>query len=125
MKIRSSVGILTALTFLEGLSAFGRTSAFSPFLPSLCSDLSLSMTQIGGAYMLANLIAGLLLPSVGRSYDRCKLSYFIFVSVLVFSFSFVLLSELDADVADKMNPLNDTCRYYFNPKAEIGKWIKE
>ena len=70
MKPSNAVGTLTALTFLEGLSAFGRTSALSPFLPSLCSDLSLSITQISGAYMLANLTAGLLLPFVGKFYDR-------------------------------------------------------
>lgn len=125
MKPSNAVGTLTALTFLEGLSAFGRTSALSPFLPSLCSDLSLSITQISGAYMFANLIAGLLLPSVGRYYDRRGLSHFIFVFVLIFSGSFVLISEFDAGVADRLNPLNDTRHHYFNSKARIGRWMMQ
>ena len=91
MKSFNPVGTLVVLSLLEGFSFFGRTSALSPFLPSLCSDLSLSMTQISGAYMLANLIAGLLLPFVGKYYDRTGLSTFVktFVSFFAFSFCFI------------------------------------
>ena len=91
MKSFNPVGTLVVLSLLEGFSFFGRTSALSPFLPSLCSDLSLSMTQISGAYMLANLIAGLLLPFVGKYYDRTGLADFVktFVSFFAFSFCFI------------------------------------
>lgn len=91
MKPFNSVGTLVVLSLLEGFSFFGRTSALSPFLPSLCSDLSLSMTQLSGAYMLANLIAGLLLPFVGKYYDRTGLATFVktFVSFFAFSFCFI------------------------------------
>lgn len=85
MKSFSPVGTLVVLTLLEGLSTFGRTSAFSPFLPSLCSDWALSITQIGGAYMIANLIAGFLLPFVGKLYDRMKVSDFTEVFIIVFA----------------------------------------
>ena len=91
MKSFSPVGTLTFLTFLEGFSFFGRTSALSPFLPSLCSDLSLSLTQIGGAYMIANLVAGLLLPFVGKCYDRTGLSTFVKAFVRFFAFPFVFI----------------------------------
>ena len=94
MKPFNAVGTLTVLTLLEGLSAFGRTSALSPFLPSLCLDLSLSMTQISGAYMLANLIAGLLLPFVGKMYDRMKFSDFMSTFIAVFASSFAFTGLL-------------------------------
>ena len=100
MKSFSPVGTLVVLTLLEGFSFFGRTSALSPFLPSLCSDLSVSMTQISGAYMLANLIAGLLLPFVGKCYDRTGLSDFTKAFVKIFGLSFAIIGvpcTLDAD----------------------------
>ena len=91
MKSFNPVGTLVVLSLLEGFSFFGRTSALSPFLPSLCSDLSLSMTQISSAYMLANLIAGLLLPFVGKYYHRTGLLYFIKAFVKFFAFPFVFI----------------------------------
>ena len=91
MKSFSPVGTLVVLTLLEGFSFFGRTSALSPFLPSLCSDLSVSMTQISGAYMLANLIAGLLLPFVGKCYDRAGLADFVKAFVKIFGLSFAII----------------------------------
>ena len=94
MKPFNPVGMLVVLTLLEGLSAFGRTSALSPFLPSLCSDLSLSITQISGAYMLANLTAGLLLPFVGKFYNRTGLSHFVKAFVIIFGTSFILIGIL-------------------------------
>ena len=91
MKPFNSIGTLVVLSLLEGFSFFGRTSALSPFLPSLCLDLSLSMTQLSGAYMLANLIAGLLWPFGGKYYDRTGLATFVktFVSFFAFSFCFI------------------------------------
>lgn len=94
MKPFNAVGTLVVLTFLEGFSFFGRTSALSPFLPSLCSNLSLSMTQISGAYALANLIAGFLLPFVGKCYDRTGLSTFVKAFVAVSGTSFILIGTL-------------------------------
>ena len=91
MKPFNSIGTLVVLSLLEGFSFFGRTSALSPFLPSLCSNLSLSMTQISGAYMLANLIAGLLLPFVGKCYDRAGLADFTKAFVKIFAFSFAII----------------------------------
>ena len=91
MKSFNIVAPLVVLTFLEGFSFFGRTSALSPFLPSLCSDLSVSMTQISGAYMLANLIAGLLLPFIGKCYDRTGLADFVKAFVKIFGLSFAII----------------------------------
>ena len=64
-------------TLIEGLSAFGRSSAISPFLGALCQDLSLSKVHISGAYSLGYLAAGLVLPFLGRIYDRVPLCYFL------------------------------------------------
>ena len=91
MKSFNIVAPLVVLTLLEGFSFFGRTSALSPFLPSLCSDLSVSMTQISGAYMIANLVAGLLLPFVGKCYDRAGLADFTKAFVKIFAFSFAII----------------------------------
>lgn len=121
MKPFNAVGTLTVLTLLEGLSAFGRTSALSPFLPSLCSDLSLSMTQISGAYMLANLVAGLCLPLVGRCYDHRELSYFVFLFNLICAGSFVAISKLDVGVAGRRNEYHPVGL----PKAIIGQWLMQ
>ena len=108
MKSFNIVAPLVVLTLLEGFSFFGRTSALSPFLPSLCSDLSLSMTQLSGAYMLANLIAGLLLPFVGKCYDRAGLADFTKAFVKIFAFSFVIIGVsctlgVDTRSGGKMN----------------------
>ena len=121
MKPFNPVRTLVVLTLLEGLSAFGRSSAFSPFLSSMCSDLSLSMTQISGAYMLANLVAGLCLPLVGRCYDRRELSYFVFLFNLICAGSFVAISKLDVGVAGRRNEYHPVGL----PKAIIGQWIMQ
>lgn len=86
--------VLALVIFLEGFSAFGRTSALSPFLKSLCGDLSLSMTQITGAYSFANIVAGFLLPYVGYGYHRQRASRFMMIFVLLFSASLLGWSQL-------------------------------
>ena len=91
MKSFNIVAPLVVLTLLEGFSFFGRTSALSPFLPSRWSDLSLSMTQLSGASLLAHLIAGLLLPFVGKCYDRVGLADFTKAFVKIFGLSFAII----------------------------------
>lgn len=86
--------ILGIITLFEGLSGFGRTSALSPFLKDLSHDLDLSIFQISIAYSLANLFAGLVLPYVGQSYDRCKTANFLRIYIIVFSGMFIALSML-------------------------------
>jgi|GEM_PF-3182660 len=86
--------VLGIITLFEGLSGFGRTSALSPFLKDLCHDLDLSNAQISVAYALANLFAGLALPYIGQTYDRCKTANFLRIYILVFSGAFIGMSML-------------------------------
>lgn len=64
-------------TLIEGFSAFGRSSAISPFMEALYQDLSLSKVHISGAYSIGYLAAGLVVPFLGRIYDRIPLHYFL------------------------------------------------
>ncbi len=86
--------VLGIITLFEGLSGFGRTSALSPFLEDLCHDLDLSNSQISGAYSLANLLAGFVLPYIGQAYDRYRPSNFLRIYVLLFSGALIGLSML-------------------------------
>lgn len=94
--MRFSVGwvVLLVVTILEGLSGFGRTAALSPFLNDLCKDLSLSRTQISGAYSFAHLTTMFLLPYIGRFFDRVSLSCFLRTFVVLFSVTFMGMSGL-------------------------------
>lgn len=85
---------LVLITLLEGFSGFGRTASLSPFLKDLCRDLCLTSAQISGAYMLANLFAGCLLPKIGRWYDQKASQLFLGTFTLIFGISFVGLSLL-------------------------------
>lgn len=85
----ASCRVLILVIFLGGFSSFGRTSALSPFLKPLCMDLSLSMTQITGAYSLANIVAGFLLPWVGHEYHRQQASRFTMMFVFLFAISLI------------------------------------
>lgn len=87
--------VLFIITCIEGLSGFGRTSALSPFVQDLCSDLCLTATELSGAYALSNLFAGFCLPLVGRFYDRRSSEYFLKVFVLTFSGSLIGLGCLN------------------------------
>jgi hypothetical protein len=74
---------------MEALSSFGRTSAFSPFLEQLGKDLQVSQNAISASYTLANLTASLLLPCVGKLFDR--LPGYLFSSFLVVAFGILFM----------------------------------
>ncbi len=94
MHLPISCVVLLIVTMLEGLSGFGRTAALSPFLNDLCRDLSLSRTQISGAYSFAHLATMFLLPRIGRFFDRVPLSCFLRTFVILFSAAFIGMSSL-------------------------------
>jgi hypothetical protein len=78
---------------MEALSAFGRTSAFSPFLEQLGKDLHVSQNTISASYTLANLTAGLLLPCIGKLFDGLPGYLFSSLLVIAFGMSFIILGH--------------------------------
>ena len=64
--------VLILITLIEACSGFGRTSSLSPYVKDLCIDLDLTRSQLSGAYTLANLFAGFLLPFIGKFYDKLR-----------------------------------------------------
>lgn len=86
--------VLFIVVLIEGLSGFGRTGSFSPFLKEVCRDLALTSAQISAAYGIANLFTGFLLPHIGRYYDRCSSTRFLRIFIVIFGSAFILLSSL-------------------------------
>ncbi len=86
--------VLILITLIEACSGFGRTSSLSPYLKDLCIDLDLTRSQLSGAYTLANLCAGCLLPLVGKSYDKYEAQSFLRRYIVSFGGAFFLLSML-------------------------------
>ncbi|MCQ2956080.1 MAG: hypothetical protein MJ218_02745 [Opitutales bacterium] len=81
---------LAIVVLIESASMFGRSSAVSPFLNAIHQDLSLSVTQISGAYSLGHLAASFLLPYIGRWYDKTSLCGFMRFFVLLFAGTWML-----------------------------------
>ena len=94
MKVYYGWVILSVIILIEGLSGFGRTASFSPFLKDLCHDLTLTSSQICGAYGIANLVSGFFLPKIGKFYDQKKASYFLVLFIFCFGLAFLGLSFL-------------------------------
>ena len=86
--------VLVLTVLLEGLSGFGRTASFSPFLKDICHDLAVTSAQISLVYGLANLLTGIILPCIGRWYDRCSAKRFLRVFIILFGGSFIGMSAL-------------------------------
>ncbi|MBR1843736.1 MAG: MFS transporter [Opitutales bacterium] len=86
--------VLFITVLLEGLSGFGRTASFSPFLKDVCRDLAVTSAQISFIYGLANLLTGIALPYIGRWYDRYPTKYFLRVFVTLFGSAFIGMSAL-------------------------------
>lgn len=86
--------VLVITVLLEGLSGFGRTASFSPFLKDICRDLAVTSAQISFIYGLANLLTGIALPHIGRWYDRYPTKYFLRVFVMLFGGAFICMSAL-------------------------------
>ena len=86
--------VLVITVLLEGLSGFGRTASFSPFLKDVCRDLAVTSVQVSFAYGLANLLTGIALPHIGRWYDRYTTKYFLRAFVLLFGGAFIGMSTL-------------------------------
>lgn len=86
--------VLFITVLLEGLSGFGRTASFSPFLKTVCRDLAITSAQISFIYGLANLLTGIALPHIGRWYDRYPTKYFLRVFVTLFGGAFICMSAL-------------------------------
>ena len=86
--------VLVITVLLEGLSGFGRTASFSPFLKEVCRDLAVTSAQISFIYGLANLLTGIALPHIGRWYDRYPTKYFLRVFVTLFGGAFICMSAL-------------------------------
>jgi hypothetical protein len=85
--------LLVIVTLMEALSAFGRTSAFSPFLEQLGKDLQVSQNTISASYTLANLTASLLLPCIGKLFDGLSGCLFSGLLVLAFGILFIILGH--------------------------------
>jgi predicted MFS family arabinose efflux permease len=86
--------VLVITVLLEGLSGFGRTASFSPFLKDVCRDLAVTSAQISFIYGLANLLTGIALPYIGRWYDRCPTKIFLRAFVTLFGSAFIGMSAL-------------------------------
>ena len=86
--------VLFITVLLEGLSGFGRTASFSPFLKNICRELAVTSAQISFVYGLANLVTGIALPHIGRWYDRCPIKNFLRVFVVLFGGAFIAMSAL-------------------------------
>ena len=86
--------VLVITVLLEGLSGFGRTASFSPFLKDVCRDLAVTSAQISFIYGLANLLTGIALPHIGRWYDRCPTKTFLRAFVTLFGGAFIGMSAL-------------------------------
>ena len=86
--------VLVITVLLEGLSGFGRTASFSPFLKDVCRDLAVTSAQISFIYGLANLLTGIALPYIGRWYDRCPTKIFLRAFVTLFGGAFIGMSAL-------------------------------
>lgn len=86
--------VLILITLIEACSGFGRTSSLSPYVKDLCVDLDLTRSQLSGAYTLANLFAGFLLPLIGKFYDKYTTSNFLRIHIAIFGSAFFTLSML-------------------------------
>lgn len=86
--------VLILITLIEACSGFGRTSSLSPYVKDLCIDLDLTRSQLSGAYTLANLFAGFLLPFIGKSYDKHTTTNFLRIYIAIFGSAFFVLSML-------------------------------
>jgi len=86
--------VLILITLIEACSGFGRTSSLSPYVKDLCIDLDLTRSQLSGAYTLANLFAGFLLPFIGKFYDKCTTPNFLRIHIAFFGGAFFTLSML-------------------------------
>ena len=86
--------VLMLITLIEACSGFGRTSSLSPYVNDLCIDLDLTRSQLSGAYTLANLFAGFLLPFIGKFYDKCTTPNFLRIHIAIFGSAFFILSML-------------------------------
>ena len=86
--------VLLIITLIQAFSEFGRTPALSPILEGLSKDLLLSYAQVGGAYTIANGLATLVLPFVGKTYDMYSTSHFLRIYILTFGGSFCSLGIL-------------------------------
>ncbi|MBP5191354.1 MAG: MFS transporter [Opitutales bacterium] len=86
--------VLLIVVLIEGLSGFGRTGSFSPFLKDVCRDLALTSAQVSAAYGIANLFTGFLLPHIGRYYDRCSSTRFLRIFIGIFGSAFIIISLL-------------------------------
>ena len=86
--------VLFITVLLEGLSGFGRTASFSPFLKDVCRDLAVTSAQISFIYGLANLLTGIALPHIGRWYDRRPTKIFLRAFVTLFGGAFIGMSTL-------------------------------
>lgn len=62
---------LLTLSFLAmALTGPGQTIGVSVFVDSIIADLSLSRSQVSGAYLVGTVIGAIALPWIGRSIDR-------------------------------------------------------
>lgn len=69
-SLRGSWPILAAATVGATLTGPGQTIGVSVFIDHFVEDLSLTRSQVAGAYLVGTLAASTILPSVGRYIDR-------------------------------------------------------
>ncbi|MCP3935671.1 MAG: MFS transporter [Actinomycetia bacterium] len=62
--------VLVLATLTAGLTGPGQTIGVSVFIDHFVDDLSLSRSQVSGAYMVGTLVGATMLPKVGRLVDR-------------------------------------------------------